>query len=207
MNIREIFVNNLKKLMILNSKSQSDLVDDLNLSQSTISDWMRAINYPRAETIQRLADYFGVNIIDLVGEDKGGNVTSSAVRVNIFSRLISGVANYNMEDVVGVVDVPSRLGKNGELVALRVKGDYMSPKIDSGDVVIIQLQKDVLNGDVVVFTVGSDDAIIRKVLVSEYGMTFIAVNQSYEPMFFSLTDMKSARIKIIGKVIEARRKF
>jgi repressor LexA len=207
MDLREKFSNNFKKLMILNGKSQSDLVEDFNIRQSTISDWTRGVTYPRAESLQMIANYFDVSVEELVGDGRGGSITSGVIKVNIYSRLIPGVVSYNMLDIVGVLEVPSKLGKQGELIALRVKGDYMSPKIDNGDIVIIQLGSEVLNGDVVAFTIGNDDAILRKILSNEYGMTFISTNTNYDPMFFSTSDIKAANIKIIGKVIESRRKF
>lgn len=204
MDVRDYFVDNLKKLMIINGKSQSDLVVDLNFRQNTVSNWMNGKMYPRAEAIQKLSEYFGVSISDLIGENKGG-ISSGVVRVNVYNKITS--RGVTMKDVVGFIDVPSRMTKQGDLIALRVKGDAMTPKIDDDDIVIIQLQKTAETGDIVVFTIGDDDAIIRKFIFNDYGMTFIALNSKHEPMFFSKTEIGFLNVKIIGKVIESRRKF
>jgi len=110
MDVRDYFVDNLKKLMIINGKSQSDLVVDLNFRQNTVSNWMNGKMYPRAEAIQKLSEYFGVSISDLIGENKGG-ISSGVVRVNVYNKITS--RGVTMKDVVGFIDVPSRMTKQG----------------------------------------------------------------------------------------------
>ncbi len=63
-----IFSKNLKRLMAINGKDQIDLINDLGINKSTISTWVRAEKMPRMGTIQLLANYFGVNISDLVDD-------------------------------------------------------------------------------------------------------------------------------------------
>lgn len=66
---KKIFSNNLRKYMTLNKKIQADLINDLNLSSSTISNWCTGLKLPRMDKIQMLADYFNIQISDLL-EDK-----------------------------------------------------------------------------------------------------------------------------------------
>ena len=63
-----IFSNNLKRLMAVHGKDQIDLINDLGINKSTISTWVRAEKMPRMGTIQLLANYFNVNISDLVDD-------------------------------------------------------------------------------------------------------------------------------------------
>lgn len=67
--LRMIFSRNLNNIMQKKKKSQADIVRDLKLGQSTVSSWMLGIKYPRIDKMQLLADYFGVSITDLVGEE------------------------------------------------------------------------------------------------------------------------------------------
>lgn len=67
--LRAIFMKNLNDLMYKNKKSQSDLVKDLGLRQSTVSSWMIGEKYPRIDKMQMLAEYFNVSITDLVGKE------------------------------------------------------------------------------------------------------------------------------------------
>lgn len=55
--------------MDINNKTQMDLMNDLGLSSSTVSNWCTGLKLPRMGKIQMLADYFGINKSDLI-EDK-----------------------------------------------------------------------------------------------------------------------------------------
>jgi transcriptional regulator with XRE-family HTH domain len=48
---------------------QSDIVNALNVSASTVSDWVRGKKYPRVDAMQALANYLGVLISDLTTEN------------------------------------------------------------------------------------------------------------------------------------------
>lgn len=63
---RKIFAENLTRLMRQNQKTQSDLVTDLNIKQTTLSDWINGKNFPRIGKIELLANYFNVQKSDLI---------------------------------------------------------------------------------------------------------------------------------------------
>lgn len=65
---RKIFVKKLNYYMELNNKNQMDLMKDLGLSSSTVSNWCTGQKLPRMGKIQMLADYFGINKSDLIEE-------------------------------------------------------------------------------------------------------------------------------------------
>ena len=64
-NQRIIFVKNLTRYMNQKGIVQADIVADLGVSASTVSDWVKGKKYPRVDTMQKLADYLGVLLSDL----------------------------------------------------------------------------------------------------------------------------------------------
>lgn len=66
---KKIFSKNLKYYMNLFEKTQMDLIKDLGLSSSTVSNWCTGLKLPRMDKVQMLADYFGILKSDLI-EDK-----------------------------------------------------------------------------------------------------------------------------------------
>ena len=58
-------------------KNQMDLMNDLNLSSSTVSSWCTGKKLPRMGKIQMLADYFGIEKSDLI-EDKSATAPEHA---------------------------------------------------------------------------------------------------------------------------------
>lgn len=60
------FAQNLKNIMQKRNKTQSDLVKDLSFRQATVSDWLNGKKYPRMDKVEKLANYLGVSINELL---------------------------------------------------------------------------------------------------------------------------------------------
>lgn len=73
--MRKKFKTNLKKIMALKGKTQSDIVKALNFKQSTVSDWLNGKKYPRMDKVQMLANYLNVDIIELVDNQSNDSIT------------------------------------------------------------------------------------------------------------------------------------
>lgn len=65
---KKVFSKNLRYYMELNGKNQMDLMNDLHLSSSTVSNWCTGLKLPRMDKVQKLADYFHINKSDLIEE-------------------------------------------------------------------------------------------------------------------------------------------
>ncbi|MDT0692721.1 helix-turn-helix domain-containing protein [Staphylococcus hyicus] len=57
---RKILSENLEQLMKEHNITQVELSEAIGVSQSTISNWLKEIKYPRISKVQQLADYFNV---------------------------------------------------------------------------------------------------------------------------------------------------
>lgn len=67
---RAIFAENIEALLKRTGCTQADLVRELGLRQSTVSDWMGGKKYPRVDNLQLLADFFGVARWELTEEGR-----------------------------------------------------------------------------------------------------------------------------------------
>lgn len=65
---KKIFAKNLKHYMVASGKNQMDLMRDLGLSSSTVSNWCTGSKLPRMDKVQMLADYFHILKSDLLEE-------------------------------------------------------------------------------------------------------------------------------------------
>ena len=63
------FAQNLKALMQKRNKTQGDLVRDLSFRQATVSDWLNGKKYPRMDKVEKLANYLGVSINELLSQN------------------------------------------------------------------------------------------------------------------------------------------
>lgn len=66
----DIFSENLQKLMIRQGKTQADICRRFKISSATASDWYNGKKMPRADKLQALATWLGVNLSDLLEEGK-----------------------------------------------------------------------------------------------------------------------------------------
>ncbi|EHJ08091.1 helix-turn-helix domain-containing protein [Staphylococcus simiae] len=57
---RKILSENLRQLMKENNITQVELSEAIGVSQSTISNWLKEVKYPRISKVQELANYFNV---------------------------------------------------------------------------------------------------------------------------------------------------
>lgn len=67
MNNRELFRKNLNDLLSSSGKMQKDLADYVGAKTTTVSGWTRGVSYPRADSMEKIAQFFGVPTSRLVG--------------------------------------------------------------------------------------------------------------------------------------------
>jgi transcriptional regulator with XRE-family HTH domain len=72
---RIIFSKNLCYYLEIKGKHQTDLIKDLGISSSTVSNWCTGQKLPRMSKIQMLADYLGIMKSDLI-EDKDNRMNA-----------------------------------------------------------------------------------------------------------------------------------
>lgn len=63
------FANKIKALRLAKGISQEELASQLGYQRQTASQWERLGAVPRTEALQKLADFFGVTIDELLGRE------------------------------------------------------------------------------------------------------------------------------------------
>ena len=99
------------------------------------------------------------------------------------------------------------MAKTGEYFGLQIHGDSMEPNMCEGDIVIVRQQDDAESGDIVIAMVNGNDATCKRLTKYAGGIALISNNPKYDPMMFSNEDIISKPVRIIGKVVELRRKL
>lgn len=64
------FAEMLKYYLMMNDKTQSDLVNDLGYDKSTVSNWCSGLRVPKVDVIIDIADYLHVNVGDLIEDNR-----------------------------------------------------------------------------------------------------------------------------------------
>lgn len=70
---KKIFSKNLNYYMNLREKTQTDIVNDLDINKSAISSWCNGTRLPRMNKVELLANYLNINVSDLLGNNDENN--------------------------------------------------------------------------------------------------------------------------------------
>ena len=68
--VKRVFAKRLNYFMEINNMNQVDIINAIGVSSSTVSDWSLGKKVPRMGRIQTLAELLGVEMTDLLDEDK-----------------------------------------------------------------------------------------------------------------------------------------
>lgn len=135
------------------------------------------------------------------------NNKRKGVAINVLGRVAAGIPIEAIEEIIDTEEITEELARTGNFFGLQIHGDSMIPNICDGDIVIVRQQEDAETGDIVIATVNGTDATCKRLRKYKEGIELIANNPSYDPMDFSTQEIVEKPVRIIGKVVELRRKF
>lgn len=208
------FKDRLRDLRFSRGLTLQQVADYVGLQKAAIYKYEHGLTVnPKRSLIEKLATLFQVSPSYLLGindngdEEKSDSVTKG-VRIPVLGNVAAGIPITAVTDVDEWEEIPQSMANTGNYFALRIKGQSMEPRICNGDVVIVKQQSDVDTGDVAIMLVNGDEATVKEVKKLDTGIMLIGWNTAvYSPHFYSVKDIKSLPVRIIGKVVELRGKF
>lgn len=179
------------------------------ISNATISRIEAGLVLPDTRTLTAIGKALNVNLLNFANKDDidlNNTVKTKGKWIPVYGEIAAGIPIEAIEDIVDEEEISADMAASGEHIALRIKGDSMSPRIQSGDVVIIRLQPQVENGEVAAVLVNGDSATLKVVRKEKNGLWLFAANPAYLPVFYSSDECEALPISIIGKMVEFRGK-
>lgn len=213
--MEELFAKRLSELIKNSNYILTDMEEAVGKKAATISRYASGeIKGVKRETIVKLASFFNVSPAWLAGlsnekyqNNKTEKLGNPVVEIPLLGTVKAGYNYLAQENWIGTVDVDKKLADSGELFALKIKEDSMSPVLIEDDIVIIKKQDDFENGDFVVAIINGDEATIKKGRKSENSILLQPLNTSYEPLIFTYDEIKSIPVTIVGIVKQLKREF
>lgn len=207
----------LKQLRKEKHISQVQLASMLGVTQAAVSRWERDGISPGTDNITKLSALLGVSVDEILKGERATPVkevlyvpsdrSKRFIRVPILGRIPAGIPIEAIEDVEDWEDFPVDDTVQGRrYFGLKIKGDSMEPEYRDGDVIIIQQQEECHSGDDCAVMVNGDDATFKRVRLHESGLTLQPLNNRYEPQYYSAQQVQSLPVRILGVVVEIRRK-
>lgn len=143
------------------------------------------------------------------------NQSSSSTVVFIYGTIPAGIPMECIEDILDTEEISADMLKGGkQYFGLKIKGDSMSPEYLDNDTIILEKVVDCESGDDCVVMVNGNDGTFKRVFKNQNGIILQPLNNNrdsngnllYEPMIYSNEEIESLPIRILGKVVELRRK-
>lgn len=204
---KEIFAKNLKYYMKLNNKDRNDLSKDLNIPYTTITSWCKGEFYPRIDKIQLLANYFNIQKADLVESESTTNFHNSSAVVFVYGTIPAGIPMECIEDIIDTEEISTDMLKGDkQYFGLKIKGNSMYPEYLNGDTIILEKIDDCESGQDCVVMVNGNDGTFKRVFKNEAGIILQPLNPEFQPLIYTNEQIKTLPVRIIGRVVELRRK-
>lgn len=182
--------NNVTNLYIANK---------LGVSPATVSRWCSGqIKHISPETMERLSDLFQTDVESLV----------EALRFQLEKPVLGTVrAGYGLlaeENLSGYISVSQEDFDRGDYF-LRVVGDSMrDAHILDGDLLYVRQCEDVPSGSIAVILIGGEEVSVKKLIKRPGYWILQAANPAVEPRVFSLEEVASLPVQVIGQALYSR---
>lgn len=211
---KEILAKNLKKYMEQNKVDRYKLCEDLNFKYSTVSEWLHARKYPRIDSIEKIAQYFGVTKSDIIEEKTISDPSNlnyvipndSVYNIPVFESVSAGFGSYASNEILQYIPIVLHSEYEAEnTLAIKVVGDSMHPKIEDGDIIVVRKQSSVDSGDIAVVLLDGEEGLVKKVEYDTDWINLISINPMYPIRCFKGEEV--TRIQVVGKVIGSYKEF
>lgn len=205
MTTRDIFTKNLNMYIERSGKSKKAISEEMGIPYTTLVEWANGKKFPRADGIERLANYFEILKSELLEEqrDFSPNITNDYVTFPVIGEVAAGYDYIATEDWSGdTVDIPNTYLKGhrrDEFFVLRVKGESMYPMYQDGDKVLVLKQSSMdHSGQVGVVIYDGDVGTLKKIEYNqgEDWMRLVPINPAFPPI--KIKDSALEQCKVLG---------
>ena len=163
---------------------------------------------PTLESVNYLADYFGISLNEILGiKVKPNDMLIVDKFIPIIGSISAGTPLYAEEHILGYTACPPfKTSVNRSLFYLKVQGDSMDKEFSDGADVLVDRNVDVNNGDIAVVMVNGFDATVKKVRFEDDHIILIPMSNN-DQHYAQKYDLAHDEITIVGKVIGAFKSY
>lgn len=193
-----------------NNKTQSDIARELSISRQAYSNYELGNREADYDTLNKLADYFGVSVDYLLGRiddkihddkhdlTKYGLSPVKTKKFRMLGEIACGEPIFCNEEYETFVEASADINAD---FCLTAKGDSMiNARIFDGDIVFIKSTPEVNNGEIAAVVI-DDEATLKRVYYyrNENKLVLSAENPRYAPLVYVNEELDS--INILGKAV------
>lgn len=197
-------IKSRRKELNLTLEQVGDLV---GVGKSTVRKWETGdIENMKRDKIVKLAKALKVSPSYIMGidEEQPQLETLPVKKIPVVSKISAGLPIYSEENLIDYIYfATNKLNSGKEEFGLKVSGDSMDKEFRDGDVVIVEKDAVVENGQIAVVQINGYNATVKRVRYEKDRIILIpeSNNPAHYPQVYSQDD----EVKIIGKVVSSQK--
>ena len=213
-------IDKINLLIAENGITGAELCRAIGVSRAVYSQWNTKATKPSNKTLKKIADYFGVSVIDLLSDNKlpesqgskasftSPSATDEYVSFPIIGDVAAGFEHIAYQDWTGdSIDIPRswlRGRPATDYFVIKVKGDSMYPDYQDGDHVVVLIQRTMdKSGQVGVVRYNDETATLKRIeyVMGEDWMTLRPINPQFPPTTIRGADLEQCTVFGVVKYV------
>lgn len=208
-----MFYDSFKKYCDNIGKTPTTVAKEIGFSANAPTAWKNKQSSPKFESIQKIADYFGITTDELLnGEPRPSKLHREEGRkIGVLASVGAGIpleaiSTFDQDDPDSWEEI-SKIDK-GEYFALRIRGHSMEPLLKPGYIVIVKKQDEYNDMDFVIVLVNGDEGVCKQLeYMNNGGIRLLSLNPEFPPMCFTSEQIENLPVHIMGRCVEFRGKM
>lgn len=180
--------------------TQDELAKKLNTSKGTISNYETGYRSPRQDDLFLLAEVLNINIDDLFPSREDNKIDT--YNIPVVSKISAGEPIHAEENIESYIAIPNAKENTFGLI---VSGDSMDKEFKDGDIVVVEKDAVVENGQIGVVHINGYNATVKRIKYNDDDIILIpeSNNNEHVPKIFNRND----HIHIVGRVVGVYKQY
>ncbi|WP_017464426.1 LexA family transcriptional regulator [Staphylococcus epidermidis] len=202
----------LKYLMEKKSGSVKAFSTEIGLAYTTVRSILeRGIFNAKVENVIKICNGLNIRPEDIMDIKKPEPIESSietlpVKKIPVVSKISAGLPIYSEENLVDYIYfATNKLNSDKEEIGLKVSGDSMDKIFQDGDIVVVEKDSIVENGQLGVVMVNGYNATVKRIRYNK--SQIILIPESNNPEHLPQVYGEDDEVKIIGRVVASQKLF
>lgn len=199
--------NDLKRLMEVKSGSVKAFSEDIGLAYTTVRSILeRGIFNAKVENVIKICKGLNIKPEDLMEIERPVVETMPVKKIPVVSQISAGLPIYSEENLIDYIYfATNKLNADKEEFGLKVSGDSMDKIFQDGDIVVVEKDSVVENGQLGVVLINGYNATVKRIRYN--GDQIILIPESNNSSHYPQVYGKNDEVKIIGRVVASQKLF
>ena len=202
---KNVIGKRIKELRKQKKLTQNDLSKLTGYKQNTISSHENGTRGIDEIDIMNYCEALGVTPTDLFQKEPQPQLETLPVKkIPVVSQISAGLPIYSEENLIDYTYIATKnLSVDKELFGLKVSGDSMDKEFKDGEVVVVEKDSVVENGQIGVVQINGYNATVKRVRYKDDQLILLpeSNNNEHLPQVYNSSD----DVKIIGRVVASQK--